>query len=319
MTVKHFATFLILALGGLSLGVGLRFAAENRVSAPTVEIQEPEAPEITLLFVGDIMLDRAVRTKVENIAGGDFGFPFLKIADTLKGADITAGNLEGPVSGKGENVGSIYSFRMPPEALRGLTSAGFDVLFLANNHIGDWGKEALEDTVLNLENAGIASVGAGHTSAEAYAPKIAEINGIKIAFLAFSDFFVSGAALAEETAVTDAILGAKATADVIVVAYHFGEEYVTEPNERQKMLTRLAVDAGADLIVGSHPHVIQPLEIYNGKYIAYSLGNFVFDQNFSEETTTGGLLEVVLKGKNIASVSLYKVKLNGDFQPEVVL
>ncbi|MFH0712297.1 MAG: CapA family protein [Candidatus Jorgensenbacteria bacterium] len=317
--MKHFATFLILALGGLGLGVGLRFTTEKSDFRETAVLPTPASPspEISLIFVGDIILDRAVKSKVEKIGNGDFSYPFLKIADVLQGVDIAAGNLEGPISDKGENVGSIYSFRMPPEALRGLTFAGFDVLFLANNHIGDWGAEALADTVSNLENAGIAAVGAGRTSAEAYAPEILEVKGVKIAFLAFSDFFVSGAALAEETAVTDAILGAKATADVVVVAYHFGEEYLTEPNERQMTLARLAIDAGADLVIGSHPHVIQPLEVYNGKYIAYSLGNFVFDQNFSEETMTGGLLKVFLEGKDIVSVALHEVGINGDFQPEL--
>ena len=316
MTVKHFAIFLILALGGLSLGVGLRFAAENHVPAPAVEIEEPEAPEIVLLFVGDIMLDRAVRMKVEN-AGGDFSFPFSKAVDVLSGADITAGNLEGPLSDKGEEAGNPYSFRMPPRALQGLTSAGFDVLFLANNHIGDWGMEALVDTVSNLENAGIAASGAGRSSTEVSAPKILEAKGVKIAFLSFSDFFVSGAALADEAAITNAVLGAKEAADVVVVAFHFGEEYSKEPSDRQKWLAKLAVNQGADLVIGSHPHVVQPLEVYNGKYIAYSLGNFVFDQNFSEETMTGGLLKVSLEGKNISSVELRKVRLNANFQPEL--
>ena len=317
MTVKHFATFLILALGGLSLGVGLRFAAENHVPAPAVEIEEPEAPEIALIFVGDIMLDRGVKIEVEGTGNGDFSFPFLKTADVLRGADITAGNLEGPLSDKGEEAGNVYSFRMPSRALQGLISAGFDVLFLANNHIGDWGMEALTDTVFNLEDAGIAAPGAGRSPTEASAPKILEAKGVKIAFLSFSDFFVSGAALADEASVTNAVLGAKEAADVVVVAFHFGEEYSKEPSERQKLLAELAVNQGADLVVGSHPHVIQPLEVYNGKYIAYSLGNFVFDQNFSEETMTGGLLKVFLTGKNIVSVDLFKVRLNDGFQPEL--
>ncbi len=295
----------------------MRFVTEKSVPAPAVENEKKEAPEITLLFTGDIMLDRGVKIEVEGTGNGDFSFPFLKVADILRGADITAGNLEGPLSDKGEEVGNVYSFRMPPRALQGLTSAGFDVLFLANNHIGDWGREALEDTVLNLENAGIAAAGAGRTSVEAYAPKILEVKGTKIAFLSFSEFFVSGAALAEEAAITNFILQAKEMADVVIVAFHFGEEYSKEPSERQKSLAELAVDQGADLIVGSHSHVVQPLEVYNGKYIVYSLGNFVFDQNFSEETTTGGLLEVTLKGKSIVSAELQTVRLNGDFQPEL--
>lgn len=320
-------SLLILVVIGLGIGVGIGFlensfkkssssnlTASVPDAATSIESLKEEPPEITLLFVGDIMLDRGVRAKVEKTGNGDFHFPFAKIANILKEADIAAGNLEGPLSDKGEEVGNPYSFRMPLKALDGLIFAGFDVLFLANNHIGDWGQEALGDTIFNLENAGLAAVGAGSAADQ---PKVLETKGTKFAFLAFSDFFVSGVALAEETEIVEAVRAAEKSADIVVVAFHFGDEYSHEPSVRQKTLAQLAIDSGADLVVGSHPHVLQPLETYNGKYIAYSLGNFVFDQNFSKETMTGGLLKIFLKGKEITSAALYEVRINNNFQPEL--
>jgi poly-gamma-glutamate synthesis protein (capsule biosynthesis protein) len=318
-----------LVIFGLGAGIGIGFL-ENffnsdsfsnlTASVPSmanVELPKEEPPEINLIFVGDIMLDRGVRRKIETVGGGDFRFPFLKIANLLKEADIVVGNLEGPLSDKGKEIGNPYSFRMPLQALDGFTFVGFDVLFLANNHIGDWGEEALEDTVLNLRNVGILPVGAGVDLEEAYLPKTVEIKGVKFAFLAFSDFFVPGVALAKKEKIKSAVNETKALADLVVVAFHFGDEYSKEPSERQKLLAQLAIDNGADLVVGSHPHVLQPLETYNGKYIAYSLGNFVFDQNFSKETMTGGLLRVVLGDKSIVSVGLNELQINEHFQPMV--
>lgn len=324
-----------LVLFGLGAGIGVRFL-ENSFntgfsqdlaalvpSTGNIELPKEEPPEISLVFVGDIMIDRGVRAKVEKVGNGDFRFPFLKIADILREADIAAGNLEGPLSDKGKEAGNLYSFRMLPRALEGLTSAGFDVLFLANNHIGDWDQEALEDTVLNLKNAGILPVGAGIDLEEAYSPKILEVKGVKFSFLSFADFqeqfknseVKNSVALADEIRIAGAVQEAKEKADVVIVAFHFGDEYSAEPNERQRLLANLVIDRGADLVIGSHPHVLQPLETYNDKYIAYSLGNFVFDQNFSKETMTGGLLKVSLKGKEVISVNLYQVRLNENFQP----
>ena len=326
---KLASSVVFLVIFSLGAGIGLRFLSDlfyNRVpydltvnvSQPTnIELTKKEPPAISLIFVGDIMLDRGVRAKIEKVGNNDFRFPFLKIANILNEADIVAGNLEGSLSDKGKEVGNLYSFRMPLQSLGGLTFAGFDVLFLANNHLGDWGEKALEDTVLNLRNVGILPVGAGVDLEKAYVPKIAEIKGVKIAFLAFSDFFVPGVALAKEEKIKSAVNEAKALADLVVVVFHFGDEYSKEPNKRQKLLAQLAIGAGADLVIGFHPHVVQPLEVYHGKYIAYSLGNFVFDQNFSKETMIGGLLKVFLKGKDIISAALYEVRLNNNFQPEL--
>jgi poly-gamma-glutamate synthesis protein (capsule biosynthesis protein) len=281
---------------------------------------------VTLFFVGDIMLDRGVELKINKEGNSDFKFPFLKIEKDLKEADILFGNLEGPISDKGQKVGSIYSFRMDPKAIDGLLFAGFDVLSVANNHIFDYSRIAMEDTFFRLKESGIDYVGGGFNEIEAYAPKIKEINGTKIAFLAFTNLGSpyweakekrSGIAWLEKEKLEKSIKEAKKKSDIIIVSMHFGEEYKTSPTLGQKTLAQFAIDSGADLVIGHHPHVIEPFERYKQGYIAYSLGNFIFDQNFSEETMKGLILKVLVRGKKIQEVIPIEFKINNFFQPEI--
>ncbi len=281
---------------------------------------------VTLFFVGDIMLDRGVELEIKKNGNSDFKFPFLKIGKDLKEADILFGNLEGPISDKGQKVGSIYSFRMDPKSVDGLLFAGFDILSVANNHIFDYSRVAMEDTFSRLKKAGIDYVGAGLNEIEAYLPKIKEINSTRIAFLAFNDLGSpyweakgerSGMALLDKDKLEKSIKNAKNQADLVVVSMHFGEEYKTSPTPEQKELARLAVDLGANLVIGHHPHVIQPLEKYKEGWIAYSLGNFIFDQSFSEETMEGLMLKVLVRDKKIAEIVPIKIKINQYFQPEI--
>jgi poly-gamma-glutamate synthesis protein (capsule biosynthesis protein) len=286
----------------------------------------PKYKQVTLLFVGDIMLDRGVELEIKKNGNSDFKFPFLKIKKDLEEADILFGNLEGPISDKGQKVGSIYSFRMDPKAIDGLLFAGFDILSLANNHMLDYSRKAMEDTFSRLREAGIGYTGAGINKAEAYSPIIKEVNGTKIAFLAFTNLGAlsweatadkSGMALFSKDRLEDAIKNAKNKSNLVVVSFHFGDEYKTSPTSEQKSLARSAIDFGADLVIGHHPHVVEPLEEYKGKYIAYSLGNFVFDQNFSDETMKGLILKVIVENGRIKKVSSIDFVINQHFQPEI--
>lgn len=280
---------------------------------------------ITLLFTGDIMLDRGVEFAVNKYGQSDWKFPFFQTREFLKRADILFGNLEGPISDKGAKVGSIYSFRADPEVIDGLTYAGFDILSVANNHILDYSRLAMEDTFLRLEDAGINYVGGGFSKKEARSPIIKEVKGTKIAFLAYtnagSEYWQagennSGIAWLDEK-IADDIKIAKEKADLVVVSMHFGEEYQIQPNAGQRHFAYLAIDSGADLVVGHHPHVAQPIEQYKQGYIAYSLGNFVFDQGFSEETMKGLLLKVLVRSGKIKEVIPIDVRINNNFQPEI--
>ena len=287
---------------------------------------------ITLILVGDIMLDRGVEYMIKKEGKGDFKFPFLKIADNLKGAKLLFGNLEGPISDKGKKVGSIYSFRAKPKAIEGLKFAGFDIVSIANNHIFDYGREAMEDSFLRLKEAKIDFVGGGFNEEEVCSPVIKEINGsagspqAKIAFLAFtnlgSPFWSakgerSGICWLTKENLEEGVKKAREEANLIVVSMHFGEEYKTSSSVEQKYFAHLAIDSGADLVIGHHPHVIQEIERYNNSYVAYSLGNFIFDQSFSEETMKGLIFKVLIKNAKIDEVIPIEIKINKFFQPEI--
>lgn len=280
--------------------------------------------EVSIVFVGDIMLSRSVGKLMAE--KNDYNWPFAKIGDYLKNFDLTFGNLETSVSSRGVKVGSIYSFRTDPRAVEGLKNAGFDVLSIANNHIWDYSREAFLDTIMHLRNAGIDPVGGGANSTEAHAGVVKEIKGTKIGFLAYTDLLPGSVASGPDKPgvsylVLDQVIKnikeIRTRSDVVVVSFHLGDEYQTTHNAKQEKIYKAAIDAGADLIIGHHPHVVQEVEQYQGGWIAYSLGNFVFDQNFSEATMSGLALEVKLKEGKVDSVNKIPISISREYQPSV--
>ncbi len=289
------------------------------------ETAEPPRPrDLTLLFVGDVMLSRGVGTKMA--AKGDWTHPFLKTSETLRAADLTFGNLECPVSDVGRNRHHLYSFRADPRALEGLTFAGFDVMSVANNHMYDWGPEALLDTLKRLREAGIQPVGAGADDLRAHYPLVVELEGVRLAFLAYVNVEPKAATAASnkpgvawldaERVLAD-IRFARPLADLVIVCLHWGIEYATRPQPEQVEFAHQMIDAGADLIVGGHPHVVQPLEQYRERWIAYSLGNFVFDQK-APATHRGIMLQVTVSDREIASVAPVPISIGRTFQAAVI-
>lgn len=344
--------FSILFGGSFLFWKGELQQSKTKLSQTKLGLVANEEMDITLLFAGDIMLDRGVEFYATQ--HNDWKWPFLLIADTLQKADLVFGNLESVISDKGENLGSIYSFRADPKALEGLTFAGFDILSVANNHSFDYGTEAFEDSASRLRKERITPIGIELFSATAEnnaGLEIQEIQGTKIGFLAYTNLgsplwqapleiddsreqgkFLTGQAN-EKTpgvawtdwynlpVVVQKIQEAKTRVDILVVSLHAGEEYSKEPNEFQKAFAKSAINAGADLVVGHHPHVVQPVEYVCTQgshicgWIAYSLGNFVFDQGFSPETMEGLLLEVKVAGKQITQVIPRVIRMNSSFQP----
>jgi len=291
---------------------------KNRMAMVAAVLNAPD-PVIKLGFVGDIMLDRRVKKSIMENGGGDYRFPFWRAANILQKYDILFGNLEGPISAGGEDQGSAYSFRMDPQSAEAIKFAGFDIVSLANNHISDWGREATADTINYLDKARIAYVGAGSNP---YSPKIVNISDTKLAFLAFTNVGAKRGDIAFISKNDDPILEseikkAKTDADIVIVYFHFGTEYQLEPGADEVELAHKAIDFGADLVVGSHPHTIEKIEKYKEKYIAYSLGNFVFDQDFAPLTMQGMLLEARLENKTIIGVTGKTVKINQYFQAEI--
>jgi len=290
---------------------------------------DPQAPEIMsdnieLLFVGDIMLSRKVGENI--VASGDWRFPFLKIADFLGSADLTFANLENPVSNRGVKMGSIYSFRADPRTLEGLTYAGIDIVSLANNHIWDYGRDAFLDTMTYLDNIGISYVGAGQNFDNVHRGITSTVKGTKITYLAYTDLLSKqlaatatspGVAYLDRTQMVKDIVQAKASSDFVIVSFHTGDEYETQHNQNQEVIFKEAIDAGASLVIGHHPHVVQEVEQYKNGWIAYSLGNFIFDQNFSEETKQGLALRVTLQNEKIESVESIPVYISALSQPSI--
>ena len=302
--------------------------SEKQKAQAIFEIEKniPLAPikETTLFFLGDMMFDRGVKNSVKNNFNGDFNKLFEKISE-IKNADILFANLEGPASDDGSDIGNKYSFKMNPITIDALKNASIDIVSFSNNHSGDWGLGAFEDTLSRLDNAGILHGGSDSNKINAENPTIIEKNGIRFGFLSFSDIGPNwleakenspGILLAGDPRLSDIIKKAKNKSDVLIISFHWGEEYQKIHNSRQEKLAKISIDNGADIVVGHHPHVIQDIDNYNGKPIAYSLGNLIFDQSFSKETMRGMLFSVTFNGKELKKIESKIITLNKKFQPE---
>jgi len=287
----------------------------------------PQASEeVSLITVGDISYSRGVERIVKKEK--NINYPFLKIQDYLKGADLVFGNLETPITQGPEIPDFEMIFRSNPGTEKALKQAGFSILSLANNHTPNFGKKGLKDTFNFLENAGIEYVGAGQNEQEAYHPVYIEKKGMKFAFLAYNDPDVvpayyeastnrAGTAFMRQEKITKAVKEAREKADFVIVSMHSGTEYSDKANKSQISFAHAAIDAGADLIIGHHPHVVQPLEKYKRKYIFYSLGNFIFDQPQLEETKEGLAIKIYFAKNRINKISFLPVVMENLAQPRI--
>ena len=290
-----------------------------------IKKEDPNRDTIKMIAVGDIMLSRMVEQKM--IEYSDYKYPFLETAAVTSKADIVFGNLETAIiSGRTIKTGEMI-FRTDPKAVEGLKFAGFNVLNLANNHTMNFGKAGLESTTKVLDENDILYIGAGMGRKKIYQPAVKNIKGTKFAFLGYTynidqhklpDGDIYGVADMDIDETKNGIAKAKLVADIVVVSMHAGMEYKTSPNELQKNFARSVIDAGADLVVGHHPHVVQTVEKYKDGYILYSLGNFVFDQMWSEETRLGTMAEIIFKDKKIDSIEFIPVKIYDYCQPKII-
>ena len=295
----------------------------------TVNTPPPETEQVKIGFVGDIMMDRGVKRSVDENMDGDFSQLFKNMTSLKdKDTEIQFANLSGPASDKGEDNMNLYSFRTSPEAIPILQSSGFDVLSVAGSHIGDWGKIAFDDTLSRLKENEIGYTGGGANRNEAETPFIVEKNGMKVGFLGFSDVGpnkiqasenTSGILLADDPRMPEIVRTASFKVDILAVSFNFGEQYEAKHNDRQEYLAHLAIDSGAKIVVGTHPHVIQDSELYHGGFIAYSLGNFIFDQNFSTDTMKGQMLEITAGKNGVENVTQKVFSINKFFQPDKII
>lgn len=261
------------------------------------------AAVVWLAAVGDINLDGPVGRLIK--ANGPAHVVSEAKADLIS-ADLTVGNLECPVSTRGTKLGKTWNFRAAPKSLAALKEAGIDLVTVANNHAYDYGREAFLDTLAHLKKAKIAWVGGGEDRNEAEAVRVVNLKGIKVGFVGLTSTNPSegwakngrpGVAYSDFTRVPGIVARAKAQSDVLIVQFHGGTELAHDPNEIQKNVAHASIDAGADLFLGHHPHVLQPVEVYKGKAIAYSLGNFLFvSPSTSTHATVIARAELTKKG-----------------------
>ncbi len=279
-----------------------------------------QAEPLTLIFAGDIMLDDGPGRVIA--AGGD---PLAPFAPILEAADYRIGNLECAVAdGGAAQPSKIWSFRAKPKTLKVLRGR-FDAVSLANNHSGDYGQAAFVETTQHLDAAGIARFGGGRDLAEAHRPLWIEKKGLKIAVLGYNEYKprrfeagpqTPGIAWSEDEQVIADIRAAKAAgADHVIPFMHWGWEKYTQPDERQKSFARRMIDEGASLVVGSHPHVTQGAEIYQGKPIVYSLGNFVFDGFDYANAQRGWLLRLQIDRDGVLAWETLAAQIDDDGTP----
>ncbi len=268
-----------------------------------------------LIFTGDVMLSRAVRRQI--LAAKDSALPFRKMAPMLAASDIAFVNLESPFSDKGPYHEGGMIFHAAPDTIAGLKLAGIAVASTANNHSRDCASHGVEFTISWLRKHGIEPVGSGESEADVHKGIVLVRHGVRFGFLGYTYDQKNGnwkdidprIALADPKIVCRDVQELRKRADVVIVSMHQGIEYKLKPNAAQTAFAHAAIDAGASLVIGHHPHVVQPSESYHGGLIFYSLGNFIFDQYQRVETQHGEVVQVSFVGRNILATHVMPVKI----------
>lgn len=265
---------------------------------------------VTIIATGDVIPARSVNYQA--LRKNDFRWAFEKTADMLRDADITVINLESPLTKDCPLTNEGMIFCGDPRHIDGLIYAGVDIATFANNHMENYGEKGVEETVALLKSTDILPVGFPLETA------IKDIRGLRFAFLAYNDVPDGGKIvnIANEDKITSDIAKMKEIADIIIVAFHWGIEYTSIPSDRQKQLAHLSIDSGADLVLGNHPHWIQPVEIYKDKLIVYAHGNFIFDQMWSEKTKEGAIGRYVFYGGKLIDAEFTPIYISNFGQPD---
>ncbi len=260
--------------------------------------------QTSVILAGDVMLGRAVMTKSLDLNNPNY--PFELIKNELGEADLAFVNLENPVVEDCPRRTDGMVFCARPEMLGGLKNAGIDVVNLANNHTKNYGEKGFGETLAHLEEAGVEATGVENLV-------IKEVNGVKFGFLGFN---LVNRKLGEGD--LRLVSESDKKADILIVGVHWGAEYKTAAFEVQKLAAKSLLMAGADVVAGHHPHVVQDMEYIDGRPVYYSLGNLVFDQMWSEATRNGLMIKLVFEGKKLVSEKEIPVYMKEWARPEVV-
>lgn len=288
--------------------------------------QNKNQDEVRFLAAGDLNLAHWI-TPILDKNGKDYPFKFIK--DYMLSADLVFSNLEAPFCNKGEPYPKNFVFKVPEKHVNVLKAGNINLVSLANNHILDYGMPCLESTVQLLQKEKINFAGAGTNYQKAHKPAIFEINNIKFAFFAYSMtlpkyFFATdstgGTAYPKRKILRDSISFYNNKVDHIIVSFHWGKELSELPKEYQQNYARWAIDYGADLILGHHPHVLQGIEKYKNKIIAYSLANFIF-ASYSNKATDSIFLDLTFTKDQIKNFKIVPINVNNyqiHFQPTIM-
>ncbi len=292
------------------------------------DLLTPPGNPITMTVAGDIIFGRTVHRRM--VQYNDFAHPLCGVAPRLEKADLTIANLECSMSDNTVKPADPTTFIFTTNAagVEGLVLAGIDGVSLANNHSMNFGELGLTDTMEVLDQHKIAYFGGGLTLADARKPGIFEVKATKIAFLGYDGISAeeygagpdwAGTCLLDPKLVSEDLAAAKAAgADVIIPFFHWSEEYVAVPSPYMRRIAHQAIDEGATMVLGSHPHWVQGVEWHKGVPILYSLGNFVFDQEWSIETKQGMFTEIVLRNKRPVRVRLVPVLIEDYNRPRIL-
>ena len=285
---------------------------------PVAQPKENTA-EVRLAWMGDVMLDdgpgRVIARKKD---------PFHAVMNAMKDADLRIANLECVIATGGQRVAKPWTFRAHPRVLNVLRRH-VDVVSLANNHSGDFGPDAFAQMLGRLQQAGLPYFGGGRDLRAAHRPAIIERQGLRIALLGYDEMFprrfeagptTPGMAWADEEQIVAAIRSARTQADIVIPYMHWGQEHSDIAHARQRALARLMIHAGADAVVGTHPHVRQDTEVIDGKPVIYSLGNFVFDGFSDAENNTGSILWMTVTAAGVKDWHLQAVHIDRSGQPQ---
>jgi len=276
---------------------------------------------IRLVFAGDTVLDDAPGELIAR--GGD---PFADFAAVFAQADVRIANLECVVATVGSAGDKNFTFRAHPRVLPVLKTH-FDAVALANNHSGDFGREAFAQMLGELRQAGLAQAGGGMNLAQAHAPWIVERQGLRLAILSYNEFMprsfeadhnAPGVAWSEDEQVVDDIRKARQLhrADLVIPIMHWGWENELLANARQRQLARLMIEAGADAVIGGHPHVTQDIEHIHGKPVIYSVGNFVMKETDNDNQRRGWVLRLELDRAGVRSFDTHVARIDGQGIPK---
>ena len=300
------------------------FAWKPASGAPEpFDLRARPQPTTTLVAVGDILLGRSLGVLMEQ--AGNYSLPFAEISGELTGADLTFGNLEGPFCGEPPYPASGMVFRVRPPAVAGLVAAHFSVMSVANNHFENGGDACMRFSLEHLRNAGIATAGAGVSYEDAHAPAILTRHGVRFAFLGYTYAQRNDSPEATRAVIAGRnpenvrrdVRAALERANVVIVSLHDGTEYALRVAPETVEFARAAIDAGAAVVLGHHPHVPQRVERYHDGWIFYSLGNFVFEQNTPPETRTALMARVTFAGTLVVRAEVVPVVIDWHSRPRL--